>query len=417
MARYTTTITADKTRFPVLLSNGNPAGAGEAGDGRHWAKWVDPHPKPSYLFALVAGDLVAVRDRFTTRSGKSVALAIWVRRGDEDKCGHAMASLKKAMRWDEDVFGLEYDLDVFNIVAVSDFNMGAMENKGLNIFNTRYVLAKPETATDTDLPEHRGGDRSRIFPQLDRQPGDLPRLVSAVAEGRADRFPRPAVLGRSRERGGAPDRRGAHLAGRAISGGRRPARPPGAAAELSADRQFLYRDRLQQGRRTGPHDPHHAGPGRVPPRHGSLYPPPRPPCRDDRGFCRGDAGCERGRPRPLPAMVRAGRDARNRDCRALGGRGRRLRARHRAEGAADAGPAGKIADADPAGDGSVGPRWRRAADPARRRGGKPDRDADPGYRRSRATLSLCRSRGAAGAVACCAASRRRSDYRACRSSG
>jgi len=143
MARYTTTIIADKARFPVLLSNGNPVERSDAGDGRHWAKWVDPHPKPSYLFALVAGDLVAVPDRFTTRSGKEVALAIWVRRGDEDKCGHAMASLKKAMRWDEDVFGLEYDLDVFNIVAVSDFNMGAMENKGLNIFNTRYVLAKP----------------------------------------------------------------------------------------------------------------------------------------------------------------------------------------------------------------------------------------------------------------------------------
>jgi aminopeptidase N len=150
MARYTTTIVADKARFPALLSNGNPVERGEMGDGRHWAKWVDPHPKPSYLFALVAGDLVAVPDRFTTRSGKEVALAIWVRRGDEDKCGHAMASLKKAMRWDEEVFGLEYDLDVFNIVAVSDFNMGAMENKGLNIFNTRYVLAKPDTATDTD---------------------------------------------------------------------------------------------------------------------------------------------------------------------------------------------------------------------------------------------------------------------------
>ena len=150
MARYSTTIVADKARFPVLLSNGNPAGSGETDQGRHWVKWVDPHPKPSYLFALVAGDLVAVRDRFTTRSGREVALGIWVRRGDEDKCGHAMASLKKAMRWDEEVFGLEYDLDVFNIVAVSDFNMGAMENKGLNIFNTRYVLAKPETATDTD---------------------------------------------------------------------------------------------------------------------------------------------------------------------------------------------------------------------------------------------------------------------------
>ncbi len=150
MARYTVTITADKARCPVLLSNGNPSGSGEAGIGRHWAKWVDPHPKPSYLFALVAGDLVPVRDQFTTRSGREVALAIWVRRGDEDKCGHAMASLKKAMAWDEEVFGFEYDLDVFNIVAVSDFNMGAMENKGLNIFNTRYVLAKPETATDAD---------------------------------------------------------------------------------------------------------------------------------------------------------------------------------------------------------------------------------------------------------------------------
>jgi len=150
MSRYTVTIRADKARCPVLLSNGNPSGAGDLPDGRHWAKWVDPHPKPSYLFALVAGDLVAARDEFKTRSGRNVPLAIWVRRGDEDKCGHAMESLKKAMRWDEETFGLEYDLDVFNIVAVSDFNMGAMENKGLNIFNTRYVLAKPDTATDTD---------------------------------------------------------------------------------------------------------------------------------------------------------------------------------------------------------------------------------------------------------------------------
>jgi aminopeptidase N len=149
-ARYSVTIRADKARFPVLLSNGNPAERGDLPDGRHWARWVDPHPKPSYLFALVAGDLVAFEDRFTTRSGRTVPLGIWVRRGDEDKCGHAMESLKKSMRWDEEVFGLEYDLDVFNIVAVSDFNMGAMENKGLNIFNTRYVLAKPESATDTD---------------------------------------------------------------------------------------------------------------------------------------------------------------------------------------------------------------------------------------------------------------------------
>ena len=150
MARYAVTLRADKARFPILLSNGNPAGAGDLADGRHWARWVDPHPKPSYLFALVAGELVAVRDLFRARSGREVSLAIWVRRGDEDKCAHAMASLKKAMRWDEETFGLEYDLDVFNIVAVSDFNMGAMENKGLNIFNTRYVLARPDTATDSD---------------------------------------------------------------------------------------------------------------------------------------------------------------------------------------------------------------------------------------------------------------------------
>src|SRR5712692_6343442 len=150
MARYTVTIRAEKGRYPVLLSNGNPAGQGDLTGGRHWRRWVDPHPKPSYLFALVAGDLVVLEDRFTTRSGRVVKLAIWVRRGDEDKCGHAMASLKKAMRWDEEIFGLEYDLDVFNIVAVSDFNMGAMENKGLNIFNTRYVLAQPDTATDSD---------------------------------------------------------------------------------------------------------------------------------------------------------------------------------------------------------------------------------------------------------------------------
>ncbi|MCL2430440.1 MAG: aminopeptidase N, partial [Alphaproteobacteria bacterium] len=150
MARFSTTIEADRARYPVLLSNGNPAGAGDAADGRHWARWIDPHPKPCYLFALVAGDLIAARDTFTTRSGKHVALAIWVRRGDEDKCAHAMRSLKAAMKWDEDVFGLEYDLDVFNIAAVSDFNMGAMENKGLNIFNSKYVLARPDTATDAD---------------------------------------------------------------------------------------------------------------------------------------------------------------------------------------------------------------------------------------------------------------------------
>ncbi|MEE3500556.1 aminopeptidase N [Acidiphilium acidophilum] len=150
MARYSATLIADAARYPVLLSNGNPVDRGTNPDGRHWVKWVDPHPKPSYLFALVAGDLESVHDTFTTASGRSVALGIYVRRGDEDRVAHAMECLKRSMRWDETAFGLEYDLDIFNIAAVSDFNMGAMENKGLNIFNTSLVLARPDTATDSD---------------------------------------------------------------------------------------------------------------------------------------------------------------------------------------------------------------------------------------------------------------------------
>src|SRR4051812_7162500 len=150
MSRYTVTIHADRTLCPVMLSNGNPDGSAHGEGNAHWVRWVDPHPKPCSLFALVAGQLVNVHDTFTTKSGRLVSLNIWVRHGDEPRCGHAMDSLKRSMRWDEDVFGLEYDLDVFNIAAVSDFNMGAMENKGLNVFNTKYVLASAETATDGD---------------------------------------------------------------------------------------------------------------------------------------------------------------------------------------------------------------------------------------------------------------------------
>jgi aminopeptidase N len=151
MAVYRTRIEADRAQCPVLLSNGNLVEQGELPAGRHFAVWHDPFPKPSYLFALVAGDLARLEDRFTTRSGRDVLLEIYAEAKDVDKCDHAMASLKRAMKWDEDRFGLEYDLDRFMIVAVSDFNYGAMENKGLNIFNTKYVLAKPETATDTDF--------------------------------------------------------------------------------------------------------------------------------------------------------------------------------------------------------------------------------------------------------------------------
>ncbi|MDO8268059.1 MAG: aminopeptidase N [Moraxellaceae bacterium] len=148
MSRFTTTLIADRKRFPVLLSNGNPVDAGEVDDGRHFVTWDDPFPKPSYLFAAVAGDLVSLDDVFFTASGRKVDLRIYVEPHDLDKVDHAMSSLKRAMRWDEEVYGREYDLDIFMIVAVSHFNMGAMENKGLNIFNTSCVLANPATTTD-----------------------------------------------------------------------------------------------------------------------------------------------------------------------------------------------------------------------------------------------------------------------------
>jgi aminopeptidase N len=152
MAIYTTRIEAEKVEAPVLLANGNLVASGDVPDtSLHFAVWHDPFPKPSYLFALVGGRLACVEDRFCTMSGRDVALRIYVEPGKEDRCGYAMNALKRAMRWDETAFGREYDLDVFMIVAVSDFNMGAMENKGLNIFNDKYVLASPQTATDNDF--------------------------------------------------------------------------------------------------------------------------------------------------------------------------------------------------------------------------------------------------------------------------
>ncbi len=151
MAVYTTRIEADKTQAAVLLSNGNLIESGDLPSGRHFAVWHDPHPKPAYLFALVGGNLACVEDHFRTMTGRDVTLRIYVEPGKESRCGYAMDSLKRAMRWDEQAFGREYDLDIFMIVAVSDFNMGAMENKGLNVFNDKYVLASAETATDGDF--------------------------------------------------------------------------------------------------------------------------------------------------------------------------------------------------------------------------------------------------------------------------
>ncbi|WP_286792465.1 M1 family aminopeptidase, partial [Thalassospira sp. UBA4513] len=156
MATYKVTINANKESCPVLLSNGNLIDSGDLDGGRHFAVWEDPFPKPSYLFALVAGDLACVEDSFKTMSGRDVALRIFVEHGNQDRCDYAMDSLKRSMKWDEETYGREYDLDRFNIVAVGDFNMGAMENKGLNIFNTKYVLADEETATDADFDAVEG---------------------------------------------------------------------------------------------------------------------------------------------------------------------------------------------------------------------------------------------------------------------
>jgi aminopeptidase N len=150
MARYTTTIHADKAKYPVLLSNGNLLQQGDEGSGRHWARFDDPFPKPSYLFAMVAAQLEAIQDQFVSKSGHRKQLFIYVEPGKLDQAGWAMDCLKRSMRWDERRFGLELDLDQYKIVAVGDFNSGAMENKGLNIFNTKYILARADTATDTD---------------------------------------------------------------------------------------------------------------------------------------------------------------------------------------------------------------------------------------------------------------------------
>ncbi|MCB2014255.1 MAG: aminopeptidase N [Sphingobium sp.] len=156
LSRYSVRMEADKALYPVLLANGDPMESGDAANGRHWARWNDPFLKPCYLFALVAGDLACNADSFTTMSGREVKLGIWVREADLPRTDHAMTALKDSMEWDERVYGREYDLDVFNIVAVADFNFGAMENKGLNIFNSRYILVDPETATDLDYDNVEG---------------------------------------------------------------------------------------------------------------------------------------------------------------------------------------------------------------------------------------------------------------------
>ena len=194
-------------------------------------------------------------------SGRNVALRIYVEPGKEARAGYAMDALKRSMRWDEEAFGREYDLDVFMIVAVSDFNMGAMENKGLNIFNDKYVLASPETATDSRLRLDRGDHRARIFPQLDRQSHHLPRLVPALPEGRPHRLPRSGIHRRPALAAGRAHRRRAPFARVPVRRGRGAPRPSGAAGTLSRDQQLLHAHGLREGRRGRAHAQDAARPG------------------------------------------------------------------------------------------------------------------------------------------------------------
>ena len=309
MAVYTTRIEADKTQAPVLLSNGNLVESGDLPGGRHFAVWHDPHPKPSYLFALVGGDLACVEDTFRTLSGRDVTLRIYVEHGKEDRCAYAMDLLKRAMRWDEEAFGREYDLDIFMIVAVSDFNMGAMENKGLNVFNDKYVLATPETATDYDYAHIEGviaheyfhnwtGNRitCRDWFQLCLKEG---LTVFRDQEFSADMRSRPVKR--------ITDVR--TLARRAVCRGRGASGASGAARGLQGDQQLLHRDRLREGRGSGAHgeDPDRAG--EIPRRHGPLFRAPRRRSRHHRGVHPVLRRRQRPRPGPVHALVFASRHA------------------------------------------------------------------------------------------------------------
>ena len=272
MAKFTCTVEADRARFPHLLSNGNPVAAGVCADDatRHWASWEDPYAKPCYLFALVAARLDVLEDAYVTASGRRVRLAVYVEPGKLDQCGHAMAALKKAMRWDEQRFGLEMDLDLYMIVAVGDFNMGAMENKGLNIFNTKYVLARPDTATDAD---YQGIDRVVAHEYFHNWTGNRVTCRDwfqlSLKEG--------LTVFRDQEFGADTHSRAVTriqevraLRVEPVPRRRRPDGAPDPAGLLRRDQQFLHRDRVQQGRGSHPHDAHPARTRRLPARHGPV---------------------------------------------------------------------------------------------------------------------------------------------------
>ena len=303
---YTTRIEADRKDAPVLLGNGNLVEKGDLGADRHFAIWHDPFPKPSYLFALVGGELDCLADTFTTLSGRNVELGVYVEPGKAQRAHYAMDALKRSMRWDEEAFGREYDLDVFNIVAVSDFNMGAMENKGLNVFNDKYVLALPQTATDADYANIEAiiaheyfhnwtGNRitCRDWFQLCLKEG---LTVFRDQEFSADQ--------RSRTVKRIADVRALRAAQFTEDAG--PAGAQCAAGGLSRDQQFLHADRLREGR--GGH-PRAQAPHRrrgVPQGHGPLLRALRRHGGDRGRFHRLFRREFRSRPDAVHALVHAG---------------------------------------------------------------------------------------------------------------
>ena len=349
MAVYTTRIEADKTEAPVLLSNGNRIDQGDVpGTNRHFAVWHDPFKKPCYLFALVGGNLACVVDSFTTMSGREVALAIYVEPGKEDRCAYAMDSLKRAMRWDEDTFGREYDLDIFMIVAVSAFNMGAMENKGLNVFNDKYVLASPATATDTDYAHIEAviaheyfhnwtGDRitCRDWFQLCLKEG---LTVFRDEEFSADQRSRAV------ERIGDVRALRSHQFVEDAGPLAHPVRP-----ELYHEINNFYTTTIyDKGAEVvrmieGP-----ARARSVPQGHGSLFHPARRRGRDHRAIRAVLRRRQRTRLLAVHALVHAGRHAGDRGRGALRSARQDVPARHCADRSADARPAEQGADGDPA---------------------------------------------------------------------
>ena len=248
MTTYRVTIRADKSRYPVLLANGNLIEQGDLSEGRHYAIWDDPFAKPSYLFALVAGNVAVHEEHFTRASGRDATLQIYVEHGNQDKTQHAMASLKRAIEWDERRYGLELDLDRFMIVASNDFNMGAMENKGLNIFNAKYILASPMVATDDDYVNVESIVGHEYFHNWTGNRVTCRDWFQLSLKEGLDRFSRSGVFGRHAGRREQPCgqayRRRSYSARDAVSGRRRADGASGAARQLPGDQQLLYGDRL-----------------------------------------------------------------------------------------------------------------------------------------------------------------------------